>query len=56
MHSVECLGKIQYFDVVVVAYQLDGLRVDAQPFIGFCLPVVLGMVGRLKLVGKPEIE
>jgi hypothetical protein len=37
------IGK--YFYVVVATYQLDGLGVDTQPLVGFCLPVVLGMVG-----------
>jgi hypothetical protein len=29
---------------------------DVQPLVGFCLLVVLGMVGRLKLVGKSDRE
>ena len=43
-------------DFVTTAYQLDGLRVDAQPLVGFYLPVILGMVGWLELVGKLDRE
>ena len=48
-------GNIVLF-VVVATYQLYGLRVDVQPLVGFCLPIVHGMVGCLEFVGKPNRE